>query len=176
MSEQWTLADLRRANEARQDEWCPDQKPDLAFRAMELAGEAGEACNVAKKLVRERSGWRGSRSTPAELGAELADLVICADLCAMAEGIDLMAAVRAKFNATSEKVGLATRLSPIPADAASEREAFERWASGKGYRITTLSQETRDNFARLAPTYTPGDYEYARTQAAWEGWQGRVAK
>jgi hypothetical protein len=24
-----TLADLRAANIARQDEWCPDQKPDL---------------------------------------------------------------------------------------------------------------------------------------------------
>jgi hypothetical protein len=113
----WTLADLRRANEKRQAEWCPDpsQQPDLAFRAVELAGETGEACNIAKKLVRERHGWRGSRATPQDLGEELADIVICADLTAMAERIDLMAAVRAKFNATTEKVGLTTMLSAAPA-------------------------------------------------------------
>jgi len=129
----WTLADLRAANEKRQAEWCPDpaQQPDLAFRAMELAGETGEACNVAKKLVRERHGWRGSRAMPQDdLGDELADIIICADLTAMAEGIDLMEAVRRKFNATTEKVGLTTFLSPTPqpqapSPAESEREAFE---------------------------------------------------
>lgn len=108
----WTLADLRDANTKRQAEWCPDEtQPDLSFRAMELAGETGEACNVAKKIVRERKGWRGSRATAADLATELADVVICADLAAMAEGIDLMQAVRDKFNATTTKVGLTTMLA-----------------------------------------------------------------
>lgn len=58
-----TLADLQRAHIERQEEWCPDQKPDLSFRGNELGGECGEAQNVIKKLERERHGWRGSRDT-----------------------------------------------------------------------------------------------------------------
>ena len=110
----WTLADLRTANAARQIEWCAGhetQKDDLSFRAMELGGEVGEALNVAKKLVRERNGWRGSRATVQDLGDELADVIICTDLVALAEGIDLQAAVARKFNATSDKIGLKTKLN-----------------------------------------------------------------
>jgi NTP pyrophosphatase (non-canonical NTP hydrolase) len=105
---------LRAANIARQAAWCPDQVPDLSFRGTELAGEVGEACNVIKKLERERLGWRGSRDTIEHLGEELADVVICADLVALSAGIDLSAAVVAKFNATSEKVGLHHRLAASP--------------------------------------------------------------
>lgn len=108
-----TLSDLHAANIARQAEWCPDQVPDLSFRGNELAGETGEACNVIKKLERERQGWAGSRASKDQLAEELADVVICADLCAVTAGIDLDAAVIAKFNATSEKVGMTTRL-PAP--------------------------------------------------------------
>jgi len=107
-----SLAALRVANLARQKEWCAtgDSEPDLTFRGVELGGETGEALNVIKKLERERHGWRGSRATKQDLADELADVVICADLAAMAAGIDLAEAVARKFNATSEKVGLATRL------------------------------------------------------------------
>jgi NTP pyrophosphatase (non-canonical NTP hydrolase) len=105
-----TYLTLRSANLARQSIWCPEQKPDLSFRGNELAGETGEVCNVIKKLERERQGWRGSRDTKDHLAEELADVVICADLIAIAAGIDLDAAVTAKFNATSEKVGLPHRL------------------------------------------------------------------
>lgn len=107
-----TFADLRAANAARQREWDPGGRLDLAYRGNEMAGEVGEACNVIKKLECERRGIPGSRATVAELAEELADVVICADLIAMAEGIDLLGqAVPAKFNATSTKVGLATRLA-----------------------------------------------------------------
>jgi NTP pyrophosphatase (non-canonical NTP hydrolase) len=103
---------LREANLARQADWCPDPtaQPDLSFRGNELAGETGEVCNVIKKLERERHGWSGSRDTKEHLAQELADIVICADLVAIAAGIDLDAAVEAKFNETSEKVGLPHRL------------------------------------------------------------------
>jgi NTP pyrophosphatase (non-canonical NTP hydrolase) len=105
---------LRSANAARQREWDSNNQITLAYRGNELAGEVGEACNVIKKLERERMGIRGSRDTLDHLAEELADVVICCDLIAMGAGIDLNAAVQAKFNATSEKVGLATRLvSPI---------------------------------------------------------------
>lgn len=102
---------LRDANAARQKEWDKDGGIDAAYRGNELAGEVGEACNVIKKLERERRGIRGSRDTVDHLAEELADIVICVDLIAMGYGIDLDKAVREKFNATSEKVGLATRLA-----------------------------------------------------------------
>lgn len=113
-----SLADLRAANLARQDEWCPDQKPDLSFRGNELAGEVGEACNQIKKLERARHGWRGSKGSLDALGDELADVVVCADLVAISAGIDLQSKVIGKFNATSEANGLSiflTRHTPIDA-------------------------------------------------------------
>lgn len=103
---------LRDANIARQADWCPEQVPDLSFRGNELAGEVGEVCNVIKKLERERLGWRGSRDTVEHLAEELGDVVICASLIAISAGIDLDESVIAKFNATSEKVGLPHRLTP----------------------------------------------------------------
>ena len=105
-----TIARLQRAHVDRQDEWCPDQKPDLSFRGNELGGECGEAQNVIKKLERERHGWRGSRDTVEHLGEELADVIHCAILCAITAGIDLEPAVMAKFDSTSEKNGLSTFL------------------------------------------------------------------
>jgi hypothetical protein len=93
---------LREANIARNKEWDTGNQLDGSFRGNELAGEVGEACNVIKKLERERMGIDGSRDT--------ADVVICSGLIAMHYAIDLDAAVARKFNATSEKVGLKTRL------------------------------------------------------------------
>lgn len=129
VADSWTLADLQRANAARQAEWCLDQKPDLSFRGNELAGEVGEACNVIKKLERERQGWRGSRATIDQLRDELADVVICTVLVANEAGIDLYPAVRAKFNDTSRKNGLTTFLDG-DGDVAGEWEARcrEAWS------------------------------------------------
>jgi NTP pyrophosphatase (non-canonical NTP hydrolase) len=110
-AEALSLYELREANETRQREWDRDERITLAYRGNELAGEVGEACNVVKKLERERLGIRGSRATLQQLSDELADVVICVDLVAMAAGVDLAAAVVAKFNATSEKNGLVTRLA-----------------------------------------------------------------
>jgi len=103
-----SLAALRLANDFRQQEWDEDNQIDLAYRGNELAGEVGEACNIIKKMERERMGIRGSRATREQLAEELADVVICVDLIAMSAGIDLEEAVREKFNATSRKYGLST--------------------------------------------------------------------
>jgi NTP pyrophosphatase (non-canonical NTP hydrolase) len=116
---------LRAANEVRQREWDVLGQLTLAYRGNELAGEVGEACNVIKKLERERLGINGSRDTVEHLAEELADVIICTDLIAMQAGIDLEGAVVAKFNASSEKVGLKTRMvrrqSPaVTADEASD--------------------------------------------------------
>jgi NTP pyrophosphatase (non-canonical NTP hydrolase) len=115
---------LRYANLVRQKEWDSGNQISLTYRATELAGEVGEACNIIKKLERERLGIRGSRDTKEHLAEELADVVICADLIAMHEGIDLERAVVEKFNATSEKNSLGTRmclpaLSQVSANSAN---------------------------------------------------------
>ena len=134
----WQLSDLRAANTRRQAEWCSNGVyPDLSYRSNELAGECGEACNEAKKIERERHGWAGSRTTLEKLGAELADVVICADLVALTAGIDLQAAVVQKFNATSREIGLKTRLgSP---DVAEEPAAQEVWVNRCPYNHARTS-------------------------------------
>ena len=101
-----TIEQLQAAHVERQKEWCPDQVPDLSFRGNEMAGEVGEACNVIKKLERERHGWRGSRDTVEHLGEELADVIHTAVLCAITAGVDLGPYVVQKFNDTSRKNGL----------------------------------------------------------------------
>ncbi|WP_421151943.1 MazG-like family protein [Aeromonas dhakensis] len=103
---------LREANQLRQEEWdIGSEKVNLSFLGNELAGETGELCNVIKKLERERLGIVGSRSTVEQAATELADVVICADLIARALGINTWDAVCHKFNHTSAKYGLNTRLS-----------------------------------------------------------------
>ena len=101
---------LREANVTRQREWDRGDVITIEYRGNELAGEVGEACNIVKKLARERLGVRGSRATLEQLADELADVIICADLVAMQAGIDLGRAVARKFNSTSEKNGLSTFL------------------------------------------------------------------
>ena len=103
--------DLRSANVARQALWDAGHKLTLTYRANEMAGEVGEACNIAKKIERERLGMQGSRATKGDLAMELADVVICADLVALSEGIDLDRAVADKFNSTSMTQGFPIRLS-----------------------------------------------------------------
>lgn len=106
-----TFERLREANIARQAEW-PGVKTrsPILFRAVELGGEVGEALNIVKKLEREQLGYAGSRSTVADLADELADVVICVELLAERYGIDVGDATIRKFNVTSDRMGLETKL------------------------------------------------------------------
>lgn len=104
------LQKLRDANYVRQQEWDPTDAITIEYRGNELSGEVGELCNLIKKLARERLGLRGSRATKEQLAEELADVIICTDLIAMQLGISLEIAVKNKFNATSEKYELQTRI------------------------------------------------------------------
>lgn len=76
------MLELHIANVARQKEWDASNGLDIDFFGVELAGEVGEACNIIKKLERERLGLRGSRATVQDLADELADVIICTDLIA----------------------------------------------------------------------------------------------
>ena len=100
---------LRDANRRRHIEWTKNGKVSLSFRGLELGGEAGEVLNEIKKIERGRMGIAGGKSDLDGVTEELADVLICVDLIAMDLGIDLAAAVRSKFDRTSEKYGLETR-------------------------------------------------------------------
>ena len=74
-----------------------------------VVGELGEAANVLKKLNRVRNGITGNAETPEQLrqmfADELADAYIYLDLLSQAAGVDLPAAINAKFDRTSAKIG-----------------------------------------------------------------------
>ena len=72
-----------------------------------MAGECGEACNKVKKLK------RGDDVTKEEIGDELADTIIYADLLAARLGIDLGEAVVRKFNEVSEKRNLPVKMETV---------------------------------------------------------------
>jgi len=78
------------------------------------AGECGEACNIAKKILRFRDGVAGNKKTieeyRADLASEVAGTLIYLDLWAASQGIDLGQAVRDEFNRKSIEVGSERRL------------------------------------------------------------------
>ncbi len=162
-----TYTTLREANVARQAAWCPDQLPDLSFRGNELGGEVGEALNVIKKLERERHGWRGSRDTVDHLAEELADVVICTDLVAITAGIDLDAAVRSKFNATSEKVGLPHRLALSAHGQGAGAAVLKGWSDDHDRAFVAISQDAFEAY-REDYVFSPDDgSDHVLTE--WEG-------
>lgn len=101
---------LAQAVKARQAEWDPDGKISLLYHVLELVSEAGELGNCIKKHERERLGLPGSRSTHKAVLDELADVQICLHLVANKLGVDLDEITRGKFNETSTRLNLSTRL------------------------------------------------------------------
>lgn len=108
------FAQLRAATISREAEWDPDHRFDLSFLGNATAGEVGEACNIIKKLERERLGFKGSRASIDELAEELADVILYIDIIAMRLNINLWDAIVSKFNAVSDKLDFQTRLSDNP--------------------------------------------------------------
>lgn len=78
-----------------------------------IAGEAGEACNLAKKLIRHRDGVKGNKkaedqdvsSLKRRCAEELADVVIYADLAIRLLGFDMEQTVIEVFNRKSRELG-----------------------------------------------------------------------
>ena len=105
-----TLNVLREVNNTRQMEWPGNEKADVPFRTIEVAGEFGEVSEAVKKYLRAERGIKGSTATRADIADEIADAIISLDLLAAALDIDLSDAVVNKFNQTSVKYGLQTRL------------------------------------------------------------------
>lgn len=184
---------LREANVARNKAWDAGGDISLSFRGNELAGEIGEAlehtikllmlslatgraCNVMKKIDRERMGLAGGRATKEELADELADAHICVDLIAMHEDIDLNKAVEKKFNQTSEKNGFTIKLDltqPREVDREARAKIAEWAAKAAFYKVradavqdqlvemTVLVQHAEDELKSSDPNYTPLLDKYA---------------
>ena len=99
---------LKKANIERQanadaykkcrEEWS------LADWSNALAGETGELCNLIKKMR------RGDQIDLKEVGKELADIVIYADLLASKLGLNLGDCVREKFNEVSDRIHSSTKI------------------------------------------------------------------
>ena len=107
-----TFAKLRVVNVARceavfhgLDRWSPTDW------GCAMAGEAGEACNIIKKLRRLDDGpkpayYEGEKTRLAEEAAlELADVIIYCDLLAARLGYTLEEVVKTKFNVVSNRRG-----------------------------------------------------------------------
>jgi NTP pyrophosphatase (non-canonical NTP hydrolase) len=72
-----------------------------------IVGELGEMASLIKMRNRERDGLPGNKFSPTDeqIAKEAADVFIYLDLFCAANGIDLGAAVKQKFNEVSERVG-----------------------------------------------------------------------
>lgn len=109
---------LRQVNVSRCLRWHPPGSTpwNAADWSNATCGEAGEMANVIKKIRRHETGCVNEGDPSLEelkkmAAAEIADVVIYADLLAHYLGIDLGEAVKAKFNKTSEKFGFPERLA-----------------------------------------------------------------
>lgn len=101
---------LREANIIRQREWGGSDKATVEFRALEVGGETGELLEAVKKMTRKRLGILGSTASVEDVADEAGDVVIAVDLLCQKLGIDLGEAVRQKFNKTSRKYKLKSRI------------------------------------------------------------------
>lgn len=119
-----TLADIVRASVSRAEKWHPKgiQEWSPLEWAGAMAGEAGEACNAAKKLKRIEGGLpninteQGREILDSALAArkkvahEVADTILYAVLLMVIVGGDLEKEVRDVFNQKSEEYGFPERL------------------------------------------------------------------
>jgi NTP pyrophosphatase (non-canonical NTP hydrolase) len=114
-----TFDDVSKANFSRCQRWHPgfprDDDWTFADWSNAVCGEAGELANVVKKVRRYQCGLIGELDPPISelmrmLAAEVADVFLYLDLLAAKAGIDLPAAIRAKFNEVSVRQGFPERL------------------------------------------------------------------
>lgn len=114
LSHQWTppkaltFKEFATANASRKQRWHGETDTWLGSDwSNAMAGEAGEACNVVKKLRRHETHAGTSYNTPPvaellpKLAAEIADTITYAFLLADYYDIDVEDAIREKFNLVS---------------------------------------------------------------------------
>lgn len=110
-----TVSDLNRQRCERWHPGFPDDGWTGADWSNAMAGEAGETCNVVKKLRRADSGIQqaagdGRADLIAKLGTEIGDTYLYLDLLAQFYGLDLADCVTATFDRVSVREGFPERL------------------------------------------------------------------
>lgn len=109
-------------NHARCERWHPgypgDDEWTIADWSNAMCGEAGELANVVKKLRRHECGLANAGDpTPGELltkaASEVADVFLYLNLLATKLGIDMPAAIAAKFNEVSDRQGFPEQLRTV---------------------------------------------------------------
>lgn len=126
-----SLDDFSDVNRARCE--CPSgfnhslNSWSLSDWATAFVGEAGELCNVIKKLNRVRDGIPGNKESEEELRNnlrdEIADTYTYLDLLSQAAGIDISLAVWDKFKRKSDEIGYERPISVKQANSL-HHEAF----------------------------------------------------
>jgi len=113
-----TFSGLAEANARRSTEGFnhPLHKWSLLEWGGATSGEIGEACNVAKKMLRYRDNLRGNKAGEtldvlrAKLGNEVADGIIYSILWLVAAGINPEEAIRKAFNDKSDEIGSSIKI------------------------------------------------------------------
>jgi NTP pyrophosphatase (non-canonical NTP hydrolase) len=169
-----TIRFLQYINVKRAERWHGLNSWSALEWAGAMAGEAGEACNAAKKLKRiegdianinleEGRSLTDVQNASAKIVDEIADTVIYGVLLASRVGMDLEEAIRMKFNRKSEEYGFPERIPANEPKAAEgvlsspasqvkavpdSREWWQEVAQGLSVKAFDLERE-RDE-ARLA--------------------------
>lgn len=117
-----TLRDVQRINDARKKRWHEGGEREWSVLewAGAMCGEAGEAANVAKKVLRIDLGLRGNEAAEhviterdallKKLGGEIGGTVLYAALLASAVGLDFESLIVSTFNDKSVAMGFPERL------------------------------------------------------------------
>lgn len=114
-----TFAEVSRINRQRCERWHPGFPADGwtgSDWSNAMAGEAGETCNVVKKLRRDDfdKAQAAADTRPdllAKLAMEIGDTFMYLDLLAQFYGLDLAECVVATFNRVSVREGFPERLA-----------------------------------------------------------------
>lgn len=113
-----TFEAASRANRVRCERWHPGFPHDGwtgADWSNAMAGEAGETCNVVKKLRRDDFGKQQADAPPRDellqkLATEIGDTFLYLDLLAQHYGLDLARCVADTFNRVSVREGFPDRI------------------------------------------------------------------
>jgi NTP pyrophosphatase (non-canonical NTP hydrolase) len=111
------IEEIERVNLIRKARWHSEMDNwVLSDWSNAMAGEAGEACNVVKKIRRIETGLRPEVDGSMEelrhkLAMEIADVFLYLQLLASEAGINMTRAIVEKFNFTSRKYDFPERLS-----------------------------------------------------------------